>query len=74
MLINDFTSYNCRICICGELLGNHYTYWMIIFSKYQNNLILLIAGVLYGEKVSNFIGEPNRLRVGNPKAPLIASD
>jgi len=27
-------------------------------------------GVLDGEKVSKFIDEPSRLRVGNPKAPL----
>jgi len=28
-------------------------------------------GVPDGEKVSKFIDEPSRLRVGNPKAPLI---
>jgi len=28
-------------------------------------------GVLDGEKVSKFIDEPSRLRVGNPKVPLV---
>jgi len=28
-------------------------------------------GVLDGEKVSKFIDEPSRLRVGNPKAPFV---
>jgi len=30
-------------------------------------------GVLDGEKVSKFIDEPSRLRVGNPKAPKIVT-